>query len=76
MDSLIAHLARTERGRLRVTVVDVDTEAELAKRFRIRVVPTLVLVRERRVVARLEGRVSARRIERMLAQHDAVPAVG
>jgi thioredoxin-like negative regulator of GroEL len=69
MDSLLAHLARKERGRLRVTRVDVDTQPEVAERFRVSTVPTLVLVKERRVVDRLEGRVSAPRIERMLEPH-------
>jgi len=32
-------------------------------------VPTLVLVRSKRVVDRLDGRASAPRIETMLAQH-------
>jgi thioredoxin 1 len=85
MDSLIAHLARKERERLRVTVVDVERRPELAERFGVTSVPTLVLVKERRVVGRLEGRVSAPRINRMLTPHlevvhveatvDPVPAV-
>jgi thioredoxin-like negative regulator of GroEL len=70
MDSLIAHLARKERDRLRVTVVDVDRRPELADRFRVQVVPTLVLVNGRRVVGRLEGRVSAPRINRLLMQEN------
>jgi thioredoxin-like negative regulator of GroEL len=69
MESLVAHLARKERTRLRVTQVDVDKEPELAKRFRVKTVPTLALVKDKRVVGRLEGRVSAPRIERMLAPH-------
>jgi thioredoxin 1 len=69
MDSLLAHLARKERDRLRVTRVDVDDKPDVAARFRVESVPTLVLVKDRRVVARLEGRVSAPRIERMLEPH-------
>jgi thioredoxin-like negative regulator of GroEL len=69
MDSLLAHLARKERERLRVTRVDVETQPEVAARFRVESVPTLVLVKEKRVVDRLEGRVSAPRIERMLEPH-------
>jgi thioredoxin-like negative regulator of GroEL len=66
MESLVAHLARKERARLRVTRVDVNEQPELAERFRVETVPTLALVKEKRVVERLEGRVSAPRIERML----------
>ena len=69
MESLMAHLARKERERLRVTTVDVDESPELAKRFRVETVPTLALVKNRRVVERIVGRASAPRIERMLEQH-------
>jgi thioredoxin-like negative regulator of GroEL len=69
MESLVAHLARKERARLRVTRVDVNEPPELAERFRVETVPTLALVKEKRVVERLEGRVSAPRIERMLEPH-------
>jgi thioredoxin-like negative regulator of GroEL len=69
MESLVAHLARKERGRLRVTQVDIDEQPELAEHFNIHTVPTLALVKGKRVVGRLEGRVSAPRIERMLEPH-------
>lgn len=69
MESLLAHIARKERERLRVTIVDVDDRPELAERFRVETVPTLVLVKEKRAVARLEGRASAPRIERMVEPH-------
>jgi thioredoxin 1 len=68
MESLLAHVARKERNRLRVTRVDVDQRPDLALRFRVTEVPTLVLVKDKRAVARLEGRTSAPRIERMLDQ--------
>lgn len=86
MDSLLAHLARKDRDRIRVTVVDVDLRPELADRFKVESVPTLLLVKDRQVVGRLDGRVSAPRIDRLLAQHlgareaehllEALPAVG
>lgn len=69
MESLLAHLARKERHRLRVRRVDVEASPELARRFEIDVVPTLVLVKGKRAVARLEGRTSAPRIEALLAPH-------
>jgi thioredoxin-like negative regulator of GroEL len=69
MESLVAHLARKERTRLRVTQVDVDEQPQLAERFRVKKVPTLALVKDKRIVDRLEGRVSAPRIERMLEAH-------
>jgi thioredoxin-like negative regulator of GroEL len=69
MESLISHFARKERDRLRVTMVDVDDDPELAEQFAVEVVPTLVLVKGKRVVARCDGRVSAPKIERMLDDH-------
>ena len=69
MESLMAHLARKERARLRVTAVDVNEQPELAERFGVHTVPTLALVKGKRVVERLEGRASAPRIERMLEPH-------
>jgi thioredoxin-like negative regulator of GroEL len=66
MESLLAHLARKERARLRVSRIDVETSPELATRLGIEDVPALILVKDKRPVARLEGRVSAPQIERML----------
>ncbi len=75
MESLLAHLERKERERLRVRRVDVETQPELAERFDVQIVPTLVLVKDRRVVSRIDGRTSAPRIEAMLEPHlQLVPA--
>jgi thioredoxin-like negative regulator of GroEL len=76
MESLLAHLARKERERLRVSKVDVESAPELAERLAVTQVPTLVLLAERRPVDRLEGRVSAPRIERMLEPHLQDPPEG
>jgi thioredoxin 1 len=69
MESLLAHVARKERERLRVMCVDIDEQPHLAERFRVTDVPTLVLVKSKRVVDRIEGRASAPRIEAMLEPH-------
>ena len=69
MESLMAHLARKERDRLRVTSIDVEESPELAERFGVETVPTLALVKDKRVVDRLVGRASAPKIERMLEPH-------
>ena len=69
MESLLAHLERKERDRLRVRRVDVDESPELAARFQVDVVPTLVLVKDKRAVSRLAGRTSAPKIEAMLEPH-------
>jgi thioredoxin-like negative regulator of GroEL len=69
MESLLAHLERKERERLRVRRVDVDAHPELAERFEVVVVPTLVLVKDKRAISRLDGRTSAPKIEAMLERH-------
>jgi thioredoxin-like negative regulator of GroEL len=69
MESLLAQLARKERHRLSVKSVDVEEEPELAKRFKVRKVPTLVLIKGKRTVARLEGRANAAEIEDLVEEH-------
>jgi thioredoxin-like negative regulator of GroEL len=73
MESLLAHIARKERHRLRVIQVDVDQRRDLAERFAVADAPTLVLVVGKRAVARVAGRASAPRIEAMLAAHWETP---
>ena len=69
MESLVAHFARKDRNRLRVVKVDVDERRDLAERLAVEHVPTLVLVANRRPIARIDGRASARRITAMLEEH-------
>ena len=69
MESTVAHIARSERHRLRVLQVDVDERADLVERLAVLHVPTLVLVIARKVVARIDGRASAPRITAMLEEH-------
>ena len=75
MESLLAHIARKERDTLQVKRVDVDERPDLAKRFRVDEVPALALVKGKRVVATIEGRATAPKIERMLDSHVRKPAV-
>jgi thioredoxin 1 len=69
MESLLAHLARKERSRVHVMRVDVEGQPEVAARFRVTTIPTLVLVKRKRAVDRIEGRASAPVIEAMLGRH-------
>jgi thioredoxin 1 len=69
MESLLAHVARKERDSLRVRRVDVDERPDLARRFKIDVVPSLALVKGKKVVARLAGRSTAPKIESLLDDH-------
>ena len=54
---------------MRVTRVNVEEEAETARRFRVRDVPTLVLVKGKRTIGRLEGRAKASEIEELVEPH-------
>jgi thioredoxin-like negative regulator of GroEL len=69
MDSLLAHFARKERHRLKVAQVDVEKQPELAEQFKVETVPTIVLVKDKRAVARLEGKVNAAKIEELVDEH-------
>jgi thioredoxin-like negative regulator of GroEL len=77
MESVLAQLAHKERHRVRMVSVDVDEQAELARRFGIREVPSLVLLRDDgRPVGRREGRVSGAQIEALLDAHLVEHAAG
>ena len=69
MDSLLAQLGRKERHRLSVERVDVEEHPEIAKQFKVRLVPTLVFVKGKRAVARIEGRANAAELEEFVEQH-------
>ena len=69
MESLLAHLARKERSRLRVARIHAEAQPDWIERLQITAIPTLVLIKDRRPVGRLEGRVSAPQIERMISPH-------
>jgi thioredoxin-like negative regulator of GroEL len=66
MESLLAHIARKERDHLDVKKVDADLRPDLVEKFRVSEVPAVALVIGKKVVARLEGRSTAPRIEAML----------
>jgi thioredoxin-like negative regulator of GroEL len=66
MESLIAHVARKERRRLSVVSVDADENVELAERLSVQEIPTLVLVRGRAPVGRLEGRATGGQIDALI----------
>ena len=69
MESLLSHLERKERSRLRVLHVDIDARTDLAAKFKVTSVPALVLVKDKKVVARVDGRASAPKIDKLLAPY-------
>lgn len=69
MESLLAHVARKERERLRVRRVDAERYPRLLNKFAVEQVPSLVLVINQRVVDRIDGRANLPQIEGLLARH-------
>ena len=71
MESLLAHIARTQRATVEVKKVDVDERPDIAERFQVSEIPSIALVHGKRVVARLEGRSTAPKIEALIDEHRA-----
>lgn len=69
MESLLAHVQRKERNRLRVRRVDADEHPRLLEKFSVEEVPSLVLVVDQRVVDRIDGRANMPQIEQLLERH-------
>jgi thioredoxin-like negative regulator of GroEL len=66
MESLIAHVARKERSRLTVVSVDADENTDLVERLSVDQIPTLVVVKDRSAVGRLEGRATGGQIDSLI----------
>jgi thioredoxin-like negative regulator of GroEL len=66
MESLLAYVARKERERLRVRRVDADVHPELVQKFEVEEIPALLLVVDRKVTDRLDGRANLPQIEELL----------
>jgi hypothetical protein len=69
MSSLVAWFGVTEKKRLRVVQVDTDANEELARALDVSTVPTLVLLRGKTVIDRLDGRATGKQISRMISPH-------
>ena len=69
MESLVAWVKVTQRKKLQVLDVDVDRNPALVRRLAVAYIPSLVLIKDRRVVGRLEGRVTGREIDELIRPH-------
>jgi thioredoxin-like negative regulator of GroEL len=69
MDGLVSWLYVRERKRLRLRLVNVETCTATAQRYSVTQVPTLVLIKGRKVVARLEGKVTGQQIDAAVLPH-------
>jgi thioredoxin-like negative regulator of GroEL len=66
MQSLIAWVKVTQKKRLRVVEVDADSSPLLLRRLDVSVVPAIVLIKDREVVGKLEGRATGRQIDDLI----------
>ena len=69
MESLVAWVKVTQKKRLRVIDVDVDRNPALTRELNVTEVPSLVLIKEGRVVGRLDGRATGRQIDDLIRPH-------
>lgn len=69
MSSLVAWVGVTEKKRLRVVEVDAEANEKLAEALDVSAVPTLVLLRGRKVLGRLDGRATGTDITRLIRPH-------
>jgi len=66
---VFAEAARSFEPRLRLAKVDTDAQAALSARFAIRSIPTLVLLRDGREVARQAGALSGAQLRQFVDSH-------
>jgi thioredoxin 2 len=71
MAPVFAQAAREQRTRLRMAKLDTDAQADIAQRYAIRSIPTLVLFKGGREVDRVSGALDATRLRAWLSRHTA-----
>jgi thioredoxin-like negative regulator of GroEL len=69
MESVVARLQLRERRRVRVLRVDADARPDIARRLRVREIPSIVIVEDVNPLAWLPGRATLADIERVIASH-------
>ncbi len=65
---ILEELKRRMGEKIEIRQIDVDQHMDMANRYGIRVVPTLVIEKDGKVVRSLEGVTSAETLESMLAR--------
>jgi thioredoxin-like negative regulator of GroEL len=69
MESLVAWVKVTQKRRLDVVELDADRHSPLVAKLGVKTAPSLVLVKDRRVVGRIEGKASGRQIDDLIRPH-------
>jgi len=71
MSPVIDQLAETQGDAMTVTKLNIDENPETAQRFNVRSIPTLILFREGREIARHVGAMPAPQVHQWLLTHSA-----
>lgn len=66
LSPIIAEIAKEYEGKVKVGKINIDTEQELAVKYRVASIPTLVLFKDGQAVKRSVGAVPKGQIEAML----------
>jgi thioredoxin-like negative regulator of GroEL len=69
MASLVAWVKVTQKKRLRVIDVDADQNPALVRTLAVDQIPALVLIKDRRVLGRIEGRATGQQIDDLIRPH-------
>jgi thioredoxin-like negative regulator of GroEL len=69
MEGVVSWLFVRERKRLRLETINVETHDEIASRFDVTDVPALVLVKDGRVVSRLDGKATGQQVDDAVLPH-------
>jgi thioredoxin 1 len=69
MGPAIDELARLTEGRVTVGKLDVDQHPDVAERYGVRSIPTLLLFHEGKVVDRRAGAMPVEQLQALLAAH-------
>lgn len=68
LEPIIERLAETYRGAVEVIAIDIEARPDLAQRWGVRAVPTLLALRRGEVVAHKIGFSRAREVEELFAE--------
>ena len=66
MGPIIEQLAKEYEGKVKIGKVNVDEEAELAQQFHIMSIPTIILIKDRKIVKQVVGARPKAELEAML----------
>lgn len=69
MESLVAWVKVTQKRRLHVIDVDADENPSVVGKLAVGTIPALVLIKDRRVLGRLEGRATGQQIDDLIRPH-------